>query len=85
MGTLPPGAIYIGRGSPWGNRFVIGEHGDRDQVCNQFECEGVRESAQNISLSSVGWVIGGPAFPRNYPQPLGGLERKQTDNCGEIL
>jgi YspA, cpYpsA-related SLOG family/Domain of unknown function (DUF4326) len=32
-------AKYIGRGSPWGNRFVIGEHGDRDQVCNRFECE----------------------------------------------
>ena len=22
-GDAPPGAIYIGRGSPWGNRFVI--------------------------------------------------------------
>ncbi|WP_316196533.1 SLOG family protein [Bradyrhizobium sp. SZCCHNS3053] len=35
----PDDAVYIGRGSPWGNRFVIGEHGDRDQVCNLFECE----------------------------------------------
>lgn len=35
----PPDAVYIGRGSSYGNRFVIGEHGDRDQVCNRFECE----------------------------------------------
>ncbi len=42
-GDAPPGAIYIGRGSPWGNRFVIGEHGDRDQVCNRFACEQLPE------------------------------------------
>jgi len=38
-GDAPRDAVYIGRGSPWGNRFVIGEHGDRDQVCDRFECE----------------------------------------------
>lgn len=38
-GDAPPGATYIGRGSPWGNRFVIGDDGDRDQACNRFECE----------------------------------------------
>ncbi|MCA1379351.1 DUF2493 domain-containing protein [Bradyrhizobium sp. BRP05] len=38
-GDTPPGAVYIGRGSRYGNRFVIDEHGDRDQVCNRFECE----------------------------------------------
>ncbi|MCS3449808.1 hypothetical protein M2222_001371 [Bradyrhizobium elkanii] len=42
-GDAPPGAIYIGRGSPWGNRFVIGKDGDRDQVCNKFECEQLPE------------------------------------------
>ena len=38
-GDAPAGARYIGRGSPYGNQFVIGEHGDREQVCNRFECE----------------------------------------------
>jgi hypothetical protein len=38
-GDAPPDAAYIGRGSPYGNRFVIGKDGDRDQVCNRFECE----------------------------------------------
>lgn len=33
----PLGAVYIGRGSPYGNPFMIGIHGNRDQVCDQFE------------------------------------------------
>lgn len=32
-----PCAEYIGRGSPLGNPFVIGIHGDRDAVCDQYE------------------------------------------------
>ena len=31
--------VYIGRGSPWGNPFRIGEHGTRDEVCDRFETE----------------------------------------------
>lgn len=38
-GTAPKDAVYIGRGSPWGNPFVIGRHGDRDEVCDRFETE----------------------------------------------
>ena len=38
-GTAPAGAVYIGRGSPWGNPFKIGEHGSRDAVCDRFERE----------------------------------------------
>lgn len=41
--TAPAGAVYIGRGSPYGNRFVIGEPhphtGEpmtRDDVCDLF-------------------------------------------------
>lgn len=36
-GNIPAGAIYIGRGSRWGNPFVIGKHGDRNSVCDQYE------------------------------------------------
>jgi hypothetical protein len=34
---VPPGAIYIGRGSPWGNPFVIGRDGTREDVIRKFE------------------------------------------------
>jgi len=36
-GSAPPDAVYIGRGSPWGNPFIIGVDGDRDDVCDRFE------------------------------------------------
>jgi hypothetical protein len=35
----PAGSVYIGRGSPWGNPFVIGRHGNREQVIERFRCE----------------------------------------------
>ena len=34
--TAPADAVYIGRGSPWGNPFVIGKHGDRAQVIELY-------------------------------------------------
>jgi hypothetical protein len=35
--SWPAGAVYIGRGTALGNPYVIGEHGDRDEVCDQYE------------------------------------------------
>jgi len=35
--TAPRGAVYIGRGSAYGNPFVIGKDGDRDSVCDKYE------------------------------------------------
>jgi hypothetical protein len=34
---VPADAVYIGRGTMWGNRFVIGQDGDRDEVCDKHE------------------------------------------------
>ena len=33
---IPKGAVYIGRGSKWGNPFIIGKHGNRDEVCEKY-------------------------------------------------
>jgi hypothetical protein len=35
--TAPKDAVYIGRGSPYGNPFVIGKHGTRDEVCDKYK------------------------------------------------
>lgn len=35
----PMNVVYCGRGSPYGNPFMIGRDGDRDEVCNKFERE----------------------------------------------
>jgi len=32
---VPAGAVYIGRGSKWGNPFVMGKDGDRNTVCDK--------------------------------------------------
>jgi hypothetical protein len=34
---IPTGAVYIGRGSKWGNPFVIGRDGDRAAVIAKYE------------------------------------------------
>lgn len=33
---VPSGAIYIGRGTKWGNPFRIGPHGNRDEVILKY-------------------------------------------------
>jgi hypothetical protein len=35
-GTAPADAVYVGRGSSWGNPYVIGKHGDRAQVIELY-------------------------------------------------
>lgn len=35
--TAPADAVYIGRGSPWGNPYKIGVHGTREEVIRLFE------------------------------------------------
>lgn len=35
-GNAPADGVYIGRGSVWGNPYVIGKHGDRQMVLTQF-------------------------------------------------
>lgn len=37
--NLKPNCKYIGRGSKYGNKFIIGIHGTRDEVCDKFEKE----------------------------------------------
>lgn len=34
---LHPFNVYIGRGSPWGNPYVIGMHGDRAECIARYE------------------------------------------------
>lgn len=35
-GDAPRDAVYIGRGSKWGNPYVIGKHGNRRDVIDQY-------------------------------------------------
>ena len=35
-GPMPPGSIYIGRPSKWGNKFIIGRDGSRAEVIAKY-------------------------------------------------
>lgn len=35
-GDYPAEAVYIGRGSPYGNPFIVGTHGTRSQVIELY-------------------------------------------------
>jgi len=34
--NIPPDAVYVGRPTKWGNPFVIGKYGDRDEVIRKY-------------------------------------------------
>ena len=34
---IPPDAVYVGRPTKWGNPFVIGEDGNREEVVGRYE------------------------------------------------
>ena len=56
--AIPEGAVYIGRPGPWGNPFVIGEHGDRAEVIAQYEA----------------WLVAQPDFIERMKRELTGRD-----------
>ena len=50
---LPAGSIYIGRGSKWGNPFIIGRDGTREEVVTKYE-KYIRE---DINLMASLWEL----------------------------
>ncbi|GHU94417.1 hypothetical protein FACS1894208_05450 [Clostridia bacterium] len=48
--------VYIGRGSKWGNPFVIGHSGTRDDVCDKYEAymsRRILENPQKYNISEL--------------------------------
>lgn len=51
--------VYIGRGSRWGNPFVIGKHGDRDAVCDSYHARLVKQiNAGDLSREDLAMLHG---------------------------
>ena len=42
-----PGAVIVDRTSQWGNPFVIGKDGNRDEVCDRFEAYAKKRVAED--------------------------------------
>jgi hypothetical protein len=49
LNNAPADAVYVGRGTPWGNPFVMRKESDRDEVCDRFE----REVLPNLDVSAL--------------------------------
>lgn len=47
--TAPADAIYIGRGTKWGNPYVIGKHGTRKEVIEKYKRD-LEESMKKLSF-----------------------------------
>lgn len=64
----PEGALYIGRGSVWGNPFVVGRHGTRTQVIDMYETrlKGLIDSGE-VSLESLASLHNQPLLCYCYP------------------
>ena len=41
--------VYIGRGSKWGNKYIIGKDGNREEVVDKYE-EDIRQNKYLLSL-----------------------------------
>ena len=54
---IPQGAVYIGRGSFWGNPFVIGKDGTRDEVCEKH-AEYLRNMVRSAKAALTSWLKG---------------------------
>lgn len=50
---IPPGAVYIGRPGKWGNPFVIGRDGTREQVIAKYRAYLLRNERLMAALSEL--------------------------------
>lgn len=49
----PADAEYIGRGSMWGNKFVIGKDGTRDDVCEKHDRDLAQDDRRLRALDTL--------------------------------
>jgi len=50
--VIPADAVYVGRGSTWGNPYIIGKDGDRDMVIHKF----IKYAFERLELEP-NWLI----------------------------
>jgi len=82
---MPVGAVYVGRGSKWGNPFVIGEwvpEGDPVECQHRATRQDVVDSFED---ACAGLIIGGPLFTAEELAELRGRDLacwcKPRDPC----
>jgi len=61
--TIPPDAVYVGRPSKWGNPYIIGKDGTREEVIEKYrlwlgsilgaQLKGLISSHKQLSLNEL--------------------------------
>jgi hypothetical protein len=70
---IDPDAIHITRPGRWGNRFVVGKHGDRDAVIALFEEDLWRRiCAGDVALDDLASLHGKQLVCVCHPKPCHG-------------
>lgn len=51
---MPENTVYVGRGSKWGNPFVVGEHGTAEECVEKFAMDiGWHNSRLGFDLEDI--------------------------------
>lgn len=66
VGTEPPGTIYVGRPGIWGNPFVVGKDGTREEVIELYRAYVLQNP---LLLSKLGSLVGYDLVCWCYPAP----------------
>lgn len=66
---VPPGAVYVGRPSKWGNPFKIGKHGTREEVIARYRDYIIDRIATNPGVYDLMELRGKDLVCWCHPQP----------------
>lgn len=67
-GIIPKGVIYIGRGSKWGNKFIIGKDGTREEVVEKYDKWLRRQLKENkITIEELAELYNKPLLCHCHP------------------
>lgn len=71
--NIPTGVTYIGRKSKYGNNFIIGIHGTREECIEKFKKD-LKERIQSgeITLEFLADLYNKPLLCHCYPDPCHG-------------
>jgi len=80
---VPAGAVYIGRGSKWGNPFRIGPDGDRTAVIAKHE-RGLADQhnllrARRAARPRPRLLLRAASLPRRPPTSIGERDPRRAD------
>lgn len=50
--------VYIGRPSEWGNEFIIGKDGDREEVLEKYKKLAIKNGVPNKARALKGKILG---------------------------